>query len=291
MNTPLHHAVMTRNPLLVERLIEHDANVNAMNALRKTPKDLADNLAPGTNIANILRRKDQTFVKQHGVKTVGDGKGPLKREERLACKSCRTTVTEIYSAEEGHWLWHTTISVQELVYGEGSLDDLLRQVRPEDLNDKSPLWIWLHFPENNMIWLEDLFKKLKINPAIWHDEKGTSSASLRNRAITPHVSTGRVAAVFTPFVSYEEHGRQMERQKLLQKLETEQRDRLRRKASQLLLGLIPTVKEQVPETGWVALDLYDSKWKLEYDVPREAPAKLRRKLRRRGRSIVEGLPT
>lgn len=196
-NTPLHYAIRTGNESIIRNLIHHDADINIQNHRKQTPKDLAEKHKSRKHIAKMLRSRlvsgpDQSMLN----KKIGTGTIPDSKEGRLACRSFQITITEIYAVEGSDKHWSVNVSVRALLYGSSSLDAILREVRPKEIESQIPICVWIHVPENNMIWIQDLFSKMKIHPAIWQESRQSITDSIRNRAITPHVGNDTCRSVF-----------------------------------------------------------------------------------------------
>ncbi|KAI8934166.1 hypothetical protein NX059_008919 [Plenodomus lindquistii] len=174
------------------------------------------------HIAKLLKSRlvdgpDQSLQ----ARRVGRGKRPDSTDGQMACKNYQITITEVYASPSSDRHWSVKISVDALLYGRSTLRDVLQHVRPKEVKGKDPICTWIHVPENNMIWIEDLFAKLGIHPAIWQETQGYITDSLRNRAITPHVGINEVSSVFFPFLSYEVNKRQHNRMEFIEEIDGE----------------------------------------------------------------------
>lgn len=219
-NTPLHYAVRNSNEAIVRALIHKGADIGIENQRKRTPRDLAEKHRSRRHIAKLLKSKLMSGPDQSpSSKLIGTGKPPTSTEGILACKNSQITVTEIYATGNSDRHWSVSVSVEALVYGTSTLDDILDQVRPRAVKNDLPVCIWIHIPENNLIWVEDLFAKLRMNPAIWQDMKRSVTDSLRNRAITPHFNAGYRRSLFFPYVSYEANVRQAKRTTYIQAMD------------------------------------------------------------------------
>ncbi|KAJ4351186.1 uncharacterized protein N0V89_006525 [Didymosphaeria variabile] len=211
-NTPLHYAVRTGNETIVRALIHNGADISLENQRKRTPRDLAEKQKSRRHISKLLKSKLMSGPDQSASsKLIGSGKPPTSQDAIIACKNSQITVTEIYATRNSDKHWSVSVSVEALLYGTSTLDDILDQVRPQAVKTKSPVCVWVHVPENNMVWLEDLFAKLRLHPAIWQDTRRSVTESLRNRAITPHFNDGDTRSLFLPYLSYEANFRQAKR--------------------------------------------------------------------------------
>jgi ankyrin repeat protein len=212
-NTPLHYAIRGGNEAIIRTLLHHDADIGLENKRKLTPRDLAEKHRSRKHIAKLLKsRLMQGPDQSSATRRIGTGALPASEEGQLACKSFQVTVTEIYSTVSSDKHWSVNISIEALLYGSTSLDDILAQVRPRAVHSETPVCIWIHVPENNMVWLEDLLaRKLGIQRAIWQDTAHPVFESIRNRAITPHIGSGEIRSIFMPYLSYELNHRQIKR--------------------------------------------------------------------------------
>ncbi|KAF2727552.1 hypothetical protein EJ04DRAFT_517173 [Polyplosphaeria fusca] len=215
LNTPLHYAVRRNDIALVQILLDAKADLNCENEDSQTPFDLAKRNKSTKRIAKLLRQQRLTLVEGPAggfTRVTGSKpKAPISREGQIACKSFQITATEIFSYGGTDHYWSLPISVQEMVYGWESLENILAPARPqpaESVRQERPLCRWLHVHENNMTWVEDLFAKLGYGGSIWAG-RGHTSPIPQSRAITPHVYTrgmdqmDGILAIFTPYISYE----------------------------------------------------------------------------------------
>lgn len=154
-------------------------------------------------------------------KLIGSGKSPSSEEGIVACRNSQITITEIYATRTSDKHWSVNVSVEALLYGPSALDDILDQVRPRAVKQDSPVCIWIHIPENNMVWVEDLFAKLRLHPAVWQDTRSSVTDSLRNRAIIPHFAIGDRQSLFVPYISYEANSRQAKRTSYIQGIDAQ----------------------------------------------------------------------
>jgi hypothetical protein len=82
---------------------------------------------------------------------------------------------------------------------------------------------------DQMIWIEDLFAKIDLDPAIWEETRRSVNP---NRTITPHlgnknIRTENIRSVFLPYLSYEANFRQDKRNECIHSAdETHRRHRL-----------------------------------------------------------------
>lgn len=211
-NTPLHYAVRTGNETVVRALIHNGADISIENQRKRTPRDLAEKRKSRKHISKLLKSKLMSGPDQSASsKLIGSGKPPTSQDAIIACKNSQITITEIYATRNSDKHWSVSVSVEALLYGTSTLDDILDQVRPQAVKAETPVCVWIHVPENNMIWLEDLFAKLRLHPAIWQDTKRSVTESLRNRAITPHFNDSDAKSLFLPYLSYEANFRQAKR--------------------------------------------------------------------------------
>jgi Mg2+ and Co2+ transporter CorA len=211
-NTPLHYAIRSGNETIIRTLLHHGADIGLENSRKRTPRDLAEKHKSRKHIAKLLKSRlvsgpDQSL----SSKRIGSGTLLASKEGQLACKSFQITVTEIFASDSSDKHWSVNVSVEALLYDSASLDEILRQVRPREVKSEIPVCVWIHVPENNMIWLEDLFRKVGIHQAIWQDTRRSVSHALRNRAITPHIGMGNIRSLFLPYLSYELNARQQKR--------------------------------------------------------------------------------
>ncbi|KAL5415711.1 hypothetical protein PMIN06_002288 [Paraphaeosphaeria minitans] len=225
-NTPLHYAVRTGNETIVRALIHNGADISIENQRKRTPRDLAEKRKSRKYISKLLKSKLMSGPDQSpSSKLIGSGKPPTSQDAIMACKNSQIAITEIYSTRNSDKHWSVGVSVDALLYGTNTLDDILDQVRPQAVKAESPVCIWIHVAENNMVWLEDLFAKLRLHPAIWQDTKRSVTESLRNRAITPHVSFGDTRSLFLPYLSYEANSRQAKRTTHIQEVDAKYQQR------------------------------------------------------------------
>jgi Mg2+ and Co2+ transporter CorA len=191
------------------------------NQRKRTPKDLAENHKSRRHITKVLKSKLVSGPDQStSSKLVGNGKMPTTPDEVLACKNFQITITEIYATGNSDKHWSVSVSVWALLYGTSSLDEILKQVRPQAVKKDSPVCVWIHVPENNMVWVEDLFSRLRLDSAIWQDTRRSVTDSLRNRAITPHFNAGGRRSLFLPYISFEANFRQAKRTTYTQAIDT-----------------------------------------------------------------------
>jgi Mg2+ and Co2+ transporter CorA len=216
LNTPLHYAVLSGNETIIRKLLQHGADIGLENNRRQTPRDIAEKHESRKHMVSWLKSRLLSGPDQSFSNPIGSGDLPTSWEGQLACGSFQLTITEIFASGSTDKHWSTNVSVGALLYGPASLDETLRHFRPPDVEGKTPVCVWIHVPENNMIWLEDLFKKLGLHETIWQDTRRSNSESLQNRVITPHVSRGDICSIFLPYLSYEWKTRQMKRTKYVQ---------------------------------------------------------------------------
>jgi hypothetical protein len=151
LNTPLHHAVRNGNETITRILLHHGADVSVENSHKRTPRDLAEKHKSRMHTAKLLRSRlvpgpDQRLSAQR----IGTGAPPVSKEGQLACKNFQITVTEIYASRGSDKHWSVSISVEALLYGQATLSDILKQVRPKEASTKLPICTWIHVPENNV---------------------------------------------------------------------------------------------------------------------------------------------
>ncbi|KAF2274003.1 uncharacterized protein EI97DRAFT_142312 [Westerdykella ornata] len=212
LNTPLHYAVENNNATIVKELLAAGADINLKNNWKQTPKDLASSNSSGSRILGLLKSR---LVEGPGQSLangrLSNGTLPDSPWGGLACRNYQISVSEIFDCSYTDRHWTISVSVQQLLYSDSTLDEILNAVRPEPVRGKTPFCTWIHIPENNMIWVEDLFAKLDIHKSIWRGKAGPTSDSLRNRAIAPHVVKGEINSIFVPYISYESRARQERR--------------------------------------------------------------------------------
>jgi ankyrin repeat protein len=151
LNTPLHHAVRECNETIIRIWLRHGADISVENSHKRTPKDLAEKHKSRMHIAKLLRSRlvpgpDQRLSAQR----IGTGAPPASKEGQLAYKNFQITVTEIYASRGSDKHWSVSISVEALLYGQATLNDILKQVRPKEAIVKVPVCTWIHVPENNV---------------------------------------------------------------------------------------------------------------------------------------------
>jgi Mg2+ and Co2+ transporter CorA len=212
LNTPLHYAVRSGNEAIIRALIYHGADTGLENNQKRTPRDLAEKHRSRRHLMKILTSR-LVSGPDHGLshKRIEPGTLPASKDGQLACKNFQITVTEIFANESSEEHWSVSVSIGALLYDSATLEDILREVRPREIKSKTPVCVWIHVPENNMVWVEDLFTKLGFHHAIWEDTQRPISNSVRNRTITPHFSTGYIRSFFIPYLSYESNTRQRKR--------------------------------------------------------------------------------
>lgn len=216
-NTPLHYAVRNGNEAIVRALIHKGADIGIENQRKRTPRDLAEKRKSRKHIAKLLKSKLMSGPDQSlSSKLVGSGKPPISEDGILACRNAQITITEIYATRNSDKHWSVSVSIEALLYGTSTLDEILAQVRPQAVKKDCPVCVWIHVPDNNMIWVEDLFAKLRLHPAIWQDTRRSVTDSLRNRAITPHYDKAERQSLFLPYISYEANVRQAKRTTYIQ---------------------------------------------------------------------------
>lgn len=221
-NTPLHYAVRNGNEAIVRALIHNGADIGLENQRKRTPKDLAEKHRSRKHIAKLLKSRLMSGPDQSlSSKLIGSGKSPSSEEGIVACRNSQITITEIYATRTSDKHWSVNVSVEALLYGPSALDDILDQVRPRAVKQDSPVCIWIHIPENNMVWVEDLFAKLRLHPAVWQDTRSSVTDSLRNRAIIPHFAIGDRQSLFVPYISYEANSRQAKRTSYIQGIDAQ----------------------------------------------------------------------
>jgi len=219
-NTPLHYAIRTMNEAIIRALLHRGADISLENQRKRTPRDLAEKHRSRKHIAKLLKSKLMSGPDQSpSSKRIGTGKAPTSILGLSACKNFQITVTEIYASRSSDKHWSVSISVEALLYGLDSLDNILQHVRPEGVKKDTPICVWIHIPENNMIWIEDLFQKLGLHPAIWQDTRQSITESLRNRIITPHFRSDDIQSLFFPYISYEANFRQAKRTLYIQEVD------------------------------------------------------------------------
>ncbi|KAF2451964.1 hypothetical protein P171DRAFT_401831 [Karstenula rhodostoma CBS 690.94] len=129
-NTPLHYAVRTGNETIVRALIHHGADIAIENQRKRTPRDLAEKQKSRKHISKLLKSKLMSGPDQSpSSKLIGSGKSPTSQDAIMACKNSQITVTEIYSTRSSDKHWSVSVSVDALLYGKSTLDDILDQAR------------------------------------------------------------------------------------------------------------------------------------------------------------------
>jgi hypothetical protein len=151
-NTPLHHAVRRANSNIVSYLLEHNADINLEDDRKQTPQDLANRHKSRRFVAEILRSQlvdgpDKSVHHSY----LGNGSLPDTRWGRLACRDIEIQVTEVFAYDNTDQHWTVPISVEELIYGNAPLAESLRQVRPRRVERKTPICVWIHVLENNIM--------------------------------------------------------------------------------------------------------------------------------------------
>ncbi|KAF2648081.1 hypothetical protein K491DRAFT_261624 [Lophiostoma macrostomum CBS 122681] len=187
------------------------------NYKKRTPRDLAENHRSRRHIAKLLRSR---LVSGPDLRSqrVGSGSAPDTEDGKVACKNFQATITEVYASESSDQHWSVNVSIWTLLYGSKSLEEILQHVRPPAVEPQLPVCIWIHIPENNMIWVEDLFAKIGVDPTVWDETRPSVNP---NRTITPHlgnknIHTESVRSVFLPYLSYEANVRQDKRNECIQ---------------------------------------------------------------------------
>lgn len=154
-NTPLHYAVKNDNANIVGELLERGADINCENDRKQKPKDLVRKASTRKRIAKML--KSQLIEGPDRADTnmrLGNNALPSSPGGRLACKNYQVTVTELFESQGQDKHWTVSISVQELLYSDLPLEEILQSVRPDSVQDKTPFCIWVHLPENNVTTLD-----------------------------------------------------------------------------------------------------------------------------------------
>jgi ankyrin repeat protein len=156
-NTPLHYAVKRNDIALVQALLDAKADVNAENDALVSPIDLASRHRTTRKIWRLLRGQRQSLVEGPAVcfekKLGGKPKLPTSDDGKRACKSFQVTATEVYSYGGTDYHWAMPISIEEMIYGSDSLEDILKPVRPKfskGIKQEVLICRWLHVHENNV---------------------------------------------------------------------------------------------------------------------------------------------
>ncbi|KAF2106882.1 hypothetical protein BDV96DRAFT_654214 [Lophiotrema nucula] len=226
-DTPLHYAVRRNDVEMVEGLLAAGADVNAENRYYETPITLATrSIKINKALREVLRGKrlklteGQTF----GIRDIGDNKPqkPRSGDAEIACRNFQITVTEVFKLGDARGAdhhWRLSLSVEEGIYDANKVEDIIGQLRPIEVTDRKPLCRWIHIPQNNTTWVEDLFAKLGYCGSIFAGS-GYADSPSRKRGITPHVALPSkwddpnrgVLAIFMPYVSYDvkEHQEQVD---------------------------------------------------------------------------------
>lgn len=152
LNTPLHYAVRRNDIHLVQALLEAEADVNAENRDSETPITLANRST--RRIVKLLRSQPLGLVEglKFGLQPY-TGERPIAKqtkEAQTACKSFMVTATEVFRKEDTDQYWRLTVSVQEIIYGLGSVENILSPLRPRNVRGTAPLCTWLHIHQNNV---------------------------------------------------------------------------------------------------------------------------------------------
>lgn len=84
------------------------------------------------------------------AKRFGEGRLPVSEQGKIACMGSQITITEIFKSSTSDKYWSVDVSVASFLYGKTGIDDILQQVRPRKVQGKSPLFTWIHVPENNV---------------------------------------------------------------------------------------------------------------------------------------------
>ncbi|KAF2001481.1 hypothetical protein P154DRAFT_575199 [Amniculicola lignicola CBS 123094] len=171
-NTPLHLAVKTNNGSVVTELLRYGANMYIRNNYGRSSKDIVENSKRRRHLDDIL-----TSHAVHGPnenyhpKRIGNNTAPATDDAITVCRHARIFVTEIYDPGTPEKLWTVAFSVMEVLYRTASLEDILAPIRPRWTTGSSRTCTWIHVPGPNLIWIEDLFTKLKLDDddAIWQD--------------------------------------------------------------------------------------------------------------------------
>ncbi|KAL6710652.1 hypothetical protein ACN47E_007709 [Coniothyrium glycines] len=232
-NTPLHFAVKTCNETIILALTHRGADPGIENSHKMTPRNLAEKHRSRRHILNMLPSllvsgADETTA----PKRMGEGRAPSSTKGELACKHYQITVTEIYALGKSDKYWSVNISVDLLLYGTTGLPEILAAARPKAIRQEQLVCTWIHIPENNIIWVEDLVDRLGFDLTIWPQPLSSMPVSLRKRALTPHVGHDQPLSVFLPYISYEDNQKQQHRAEYIKnvaknhKAATEQRDLL-----------------------------------------------------------------
>jgi hypothetical protein len=151
LNTPLHYAVQNDNANIVGELLERGADINCENDKKQKPKDILNRGSMRKRIAQMLKSQlingpDRADANMR----LGNSRLPSSYGGRLACKNYQITVTELFASQGHDKHWTVTISVQELLYSNLSLEEVLQSVRPDSVREKTPFCVWIHVPENNV---------------------------------------------------------------------------------------------------------------------------------------------
>ncbi|KAH3988870.1 hypothetical protein HBI25_227450 [Parastagonospora nodorum] len=223
-NTALHHAVRKGNEAIITALLHHGADVEIKNTRKKTARDIAESRASRKAIAKMLRSRLVSGPETNAVaKRFGDGRPPVSEQGKSACMNSQITITEMFKSGTSDKYWSVDVSVASFLYGKTEIDDILQQVRPRKVQGKSPLCTWIHIPENNLIWVEDLFDRLhlqNLNQSFWKSTRQWITSSLRNRTITPHAKSDQMHSTFIPYLSYEAQHLQTKRAKYIRSMHT-----------------------------------------------------------------------
>ncbi|KAF2108367.1 hypothetical protein BDV96DRAFT_264521 [Lophiotrema nucula] len=145
---------------------------------------------------------------------------PTTAKGRLACENSQIIITELHapSTERSVSHWTLPVSVESLLYDQRPLSEILNSVRPTTFGGQRPHCLWFHVPENNLIWVEDLFLKLEFPHPGWNGITGCSDESPLKRGIPAHARVDEnFTSAFVPFLSYEKNTKQYSRQNYVQR--------------------------------------------------------------------------
>lgn len=212
LNTPLHYAAVGRrraSRLRIWNQLTQIGALNFKNALGITPVDIVqDN--PGLNL--------ESFAKEPWLRANFPS---VANDELLASTTRHIYIIEIYKPAENRkrdW-WGTIMSVHDLLYSQSYWKELLHHRRTPWLHSLTPVYTWLHVPEHNIAWIEDLCITLRLS-GMWAVGKSVLSESIRARTVPSCVQKSCNGwASFIPYISYEENRTHLARAKYLRVVE------------------------------------------------------------------------
>lgn len=149
--TALHLAVERNESVIVESLLDKQANVTAGNNDGKTPEDLATESSDRRKIAEMLNQVSRELVQGPLMvpTSISTPLPPSSKLGRQACMQSYLTAAEICDFPGSDRHWSVKCSVFDMVYGRDTFDAILDKARPSNITE-AVICRWLHIPANNV---------------------------------------------------------------------------------------------------------------------------------------------